>query len=70
MPAEKEFSMSNALVRLQQHFVNAIQGREERGATMVEYALLVGLIALVAIGGVTTFGGDLSTFFSGLSGKI
>lgn len=70
MPAEKEFFMSNALVHLQQHVVDAVQGRKERGATMVEYALLVGLIALVAIGGVTIFGSDLSVFFTSLSGKI
>lgn len=62
--------MSNALVRLQQHFVNAVQGRADRGATMVEYALLVGLIALVAIGGVTAFGTYLTGFFSSLGGQI
>lgn len=29
---------------------------DERGATAVEYALMAGLIALVIVGGVTTFG--------------
>lgn len=35
----------------------AREGREdERGASLVEYALLVGLIAVVCIGAVTYFG--------------
>lgn len=62
--------MSNALVRLQQHFVNAVQDRKESGATMVEYALLVGLIAIAAIVGVTAFGTFLSGFFNGLGAQI
>ncbi len=33
--------------------------RDEEGATMVEYGLLVALIALVAIVGVTTLGTNL-----------
>ena len=40
---------------------------EDRGATMVEYALIVSLIALVAIVGVTAFGGKLSSFFDTLN---
>lgn len=41
--------------------------RDERGATMLEYGLLVGLIAIVAIAGMTAFGGSINTMFSGLS---
>ena len=44
--------------------------REETGATAVEYALMVGLIAVVLIAGVTIFGGQLNTFFNGLGGEI
>ncbi|MET3933129.1 Flp family type IVb pilin [Arthrobacter sp. OAP107] len=44
--------------------------REETGATAVEYALMVGLIAVVLIGGLTVFGPQLSTFFSGLGGQL
>jgi pilus assembly protein Flp/PilA len=40
---------------------------EDRGATMVEYALIVSLIALVAATGVALFGTALSNFFSGLN---
>ena len=39
---------------------------EDRGATMVEYALIVSLIAIAAIVAVTAFGTELSNFFSGL----
>jgi pilus assembly protein Flp/PilA len=48
-----------------------IVGRdEEKGATATEYGLLVGLIALVIIFGVTTFGGNLNTFFDGLATDV
>ena len=38
--------------------------RDEEGATMVEYGLLVALIALVAIVGVTLLGTNLNSLFS------
>jgi pilus assembly protein Flp/PilA len=37
--------------------------RDDRGATAVEYGLLVGLIALVIIVAVTALGGKLNTIF-------
>ncbi|OMH34283.1 Flp family type IVb pilin [Tersicoccus sp. Bi-70] len=43
--------------------------REETGATAVEYALLVGLIAVVLVAGLTLFGPALSDFFGGLAAK-
>jgi pilus assembly protein Flp/PilA len=36
----------------------------DRGATAVEYALLVGLIAVAIIGAVTALGGQLNTLFT------
>jgi len=38
--------------------------REEGGATAVEYALIVGLIAVVIIVAVTALGGGISTTFN------
>jgi pilus assembly protein Flp/PilA len=38
--------------------------RDEEGATMVEYGLLVALIALVALGAVTAIGTNLKTLFN------
>jgi len=45
----------------------AIQSRfavDENGASMVEYALLVALIAMVVIAGAVFFGSELSEKFS------
>jgi pilus assembly protein Flp/PilA len=39
------------------------RARTERGATMVEYALLVGLIAVVAVTVVAALGIGISNFF-------
>jgi pilus assembly protein Flp/PilA len=44
--------------------------RDEEGATMVEYGLLVALIALVAIVGVQSVGTNLSTLFTTVGGSI
>ena len=44
--------------------------RDEDGATMVEYGLLVALIALVAITGVTLLGTSLNTLFNNAAGSI
>jgi pilus assembly protein Flp/PilA len=41
-------------------------GREEEGAAMVEYGLLVGLIALVVAAGATILGQDISTMFENI----
>jgi pilus assembly protein Flp/PilA len=41
--------------------------RDERGAAMVEYGLLVGLIALVAAVGATTLGTEVSALFSSIA---
>ena len=39
---------------------------EEKGASAVEYALMVGLIAAAVIAGVTLFGTELKTAFTNL----
>jgi len=44
--------------------------RDEEGATMVEYGLLVALIALVALGAVTTVGTKLSTLFTNVGTSL
>lgn len=45
-------------------FVQARFGRDEEGASLVEYALLVALIAVVCIVAVTLLGSNASTKFS------
>ena len=42
----------------------------QRGATLLEYALLVALIALVAMAGMASLGQGVSKQFSDISGKI
>ncbi len=44
--------------------------RDEEGATMVEYGLLIALIALVALGAVKTLGTNLNTLFTNVAGSI
>lgn len=44
--------------------------RDEEGATMVEYGLLVALIALVALGAVQALGINLSTVFSSVANTL
>ena len=51
-------------------FVRARFGRSERGASLVEYALLVALIAVVCIAAVTILGGRASDKFSVVGSKL
>jgi pilus assembly protein Flp/PilA len=44
--------------------------RDEKGATAVEYGLMVGLIAVVIIGIVSTLGGQLAELFSTVSDEL
>ncbi|HLY02488.1 MAG TPA: Flp family type IVb pilin [Candidatus Cybelea sp.] len=44
--------------------------RDEEGATMVEYGLLVALIAVVAIVGVKTLGQNIQTLFTTVAGSV
>jgi pilus assembly protein Flp/PilA len=44
--------------------------RDEEGATLAEYGLLLALIALVCIGAIALVGTQISTMFSATSGSI
>jgi pilus assembly protein Flp/PilA len=44
--------------------------KDERGASMVEYALLVSLIAVVCIVAVMTLGGNLDRKYDGVGDSI
>ena len=55
--------MTKALIKLQQL-------RSEKGATAVEYGLMVALIAVVIIGAVTLLGKQLSSLFTGVTSKL
>ncbi|MCU1455446.1 MAG: Flp pilus assembly protein pilin Flp [Acidimicrobiales bacterium] len=51
-------------------FLRARFGDDERGASLVEYALLVALIAVVCIAAVTLLGKNASTKFSKVGSSI
>ncbi len=44
--------------------------RTERGAALLEYAMLVGLIAVVALISVAAFGGALGDKTTGIAGTL
>jgi pilus assembly protein Flp/PilA len=44
--------------------VIASDKREEKGATAVEYALVIGLVSLVLVGLLAVFGNKLTTFIN------
>jgi len=47
-----------------------LEDRKDRGATAVEYGLLVGLIAVVIIVGVTALGTSIRDLFNGIAGQL
>jgi pilus assembly protein Flp/PilA len=64
-------SMLVQLVQLVQlHFPRVRSARDERGASLVEYALLLALIALVCVGALQLLGGDVSTRLSGVGNSL
>lgn len=44
--------------------------KDEDGSAIMEYGLLAGLIAVVAIGAVTTMGSQLKTVFTNIGGAL
>jgi pilus assembly protein Flp/PilA len=51
-------------------FVRARFGRTERGASLVEYVLLVSLIAVVCIGAITFLGNSADSKFDQVGSSI
>ena len=51
-------------------YIRARFGRDERGASLVEYALLVALIAVVCIVAVTFLGKSASSKFSSVGSSV
>jgi pilus assembly protein Flp/PilA len=61
--------MLNVIVSLQ-NYLSAALRRDDRGATAVEYGLLVALIAAVIVTVVFTLGQQISTAFQNVSDAI
>ena len=64
-PGERQVVRS---LRVQQVRSRLVRG--EQGASLVEYALLLALIALVCVGAIALLGGDVSTRLSGFGGSL
>ncbi|MBP2269284.1 pilus assembly protein Flp/PilA [Pseudarthrobacter sp. PvP004] len=62
----------NALMVNMIAFVAGVKERfaSEKGATAVEYGIMVALIAVVIIGAVGILGGHLNTAFTDIAGKV
>jgi pilus assembly protein Flp/PilA len=58
------------LVRLVKFQVKVAALRSDRGATAVEYGLMVALIAIVIIVAVGLLGGNLSTLFNNVANSV
>lgn len=50
--------------------MHGMKVRGERGATSVEYGLLVGLVVLVAVFGIDAFKLALALFYSGMQDDV
>ena len=61
---------NNTLIRLWAATNLRLDNQTERGAGLVEYAMLIGLIVLVCIGAVTILGGQTETPYSEISSGI
>lgn len=44
--------------------------RDDRGASFVEYAMLIALIVMVCFGAMTVLGQDTSEFYEDTAGKV
>lgn len=62
---QKLYATMFSLVAVAQHRI-----REEKGATAVEYGLLVGLIAVAIIVTVGLLGGKLNDLFTSITNKL
>lgn len=60
--------MTKLIVFLQTYL--ATMHDDDRGASLVEYALLVALIALAAIGAIVLLGGAISDLFTDIAGRL
>jgi pilus assembly protein Flp/PilA len=58
--------MLSSFMGLVQSLVSRISVGDETGQALVEYGLLVGLIAAVCVVVITTLGSDISSFFQSI----
>jgi pilus assembly protein Flp/PilA len=69
---EKELQMTGLMVSMLA-FVAGVKGRlesDEKGATMVEYGIMVALIAVVVMVAVGPLGTAIAALFGGVTGRL
>ncbi len=62
--------MSDAMMKLYVSARTLMVRDVERGASLVEYALLVALIALIAIGGITLLGQNTDATLTDIANEV
>jgi pilus assembly protein Flp/PilA len=70
LPEGGETQMLNELMTFVQSLTARLSLRDESGQALVEYGLLVGLIAVACIIAVTALGVDISGAFNTISGDL
>jgi pilus assembly protein Flp/PilA len=63
---QKAYATIASLIAVAQYRLKS----EEKGATAVEYGLMVGLIAVVIIVAVTALGGQLKEMFTSITNEL
>lgn len=63
-------SFTYALAFMSSTLFQAKESRKDRGATAVEYGLLVALIAAVIVGAVVILGGDIEKAFTKINSAL
>ena len=62
--------MKNSIFSIYSHIPSCLFGRNERGATVVEYAILVSIISIAAIAIIVTLGGQIQSSFQSITDLI
>ena len=68
LPADFLICEVPQMTKLKKQFIRFI--KEEDAPTMVEYGLLVALIAIIVIGGATALGGAVNGTFNSAAGEM
>lgn len=58
------------LIVFLQSYLATLEASDDRGASLVEYALLVALIALAAIGAIILLGDSIAALFEDIAGRL
>lgn len=62
--------MLKFLITLQSFVADRVDASKDRGATAVEYALMVSLIAVAIVTAVIALGTELNTLFADITAKL